>query len=264
MDIKNLETVVYKKEEYIAEICLNRPHRLNAVVEQLYLDVLTCLNCVEQDNDIRVVIIRGEGRAFCVGADMKEHNTNDRTLDQKREYLTLANDVCQRIFELQKPVIAAVNGYALGAGAEMAASADFILMTETAQIGFPEISIGTFLGGGISYTLQSLVGLTQARYLIFSGEHINGQKAKNIGLAIDVFPDEKFMDEVYRFASLIASKAPLSMRLAKKQLNNAICEGYHTCLATELDGIISCMQTSDWQEGVDAFSEKRPPVFTGK
>lgn len=264
MNVENLETIIYTKKNRIAEIRFNRPHRLNAVVEQLYKDVLTCIDDAEQDNTISVILIRGEGRAFCVGADMKEHDSGERSLDQKRAYLLLANDVCQRIFESQKPIIAAVNGYALGAGAEMAVAADFLLMAESAQIGFPEISIGTFLGGGVSYILPNLVGLAQARRLIFSGERINGQEAKNIGLAVDVFTDEEFASGVAAFANLIGSKAPVSMRLAKQQLNTSAGTGFHGCLTRELEGIITCMQTTDWQEGVDAFAEKREPVFKGK
>jgi enoyl-CoA hydratase len=264
MNTKNLETIIYTKNNNIAEIRFNRPHRLNAVVEQLYKDVLTCIESAEQDTNIRVILIRGEGRAFCVGADMKEHDSGERSINQKRAYLSLANDVCQRIFECQKPIIAAVNGYALGAGAEMAVAADFLLMAESAQIGFPEISIGTFLGGGVSYILPSLVGLAQARRLIFSGERINGPQAKNIGLAVDVFADEEFIAGVYAFTNLIGSKAPVSMNLAKQQLNTSASTGFHGCLARELEGIVTCMQTTDWQEGVDAFAEKREPIFKGE
>ncbi len=264
MSVKTLETVICATKNPIVEIMFNRPHRLNAVVEQLYKDVLTCLDNAEQNDDIRVIVLRGEGRAFCVGADMKEHDSGERNLDQKRDYLSLANEVCQRLFECEKPIIAAVNGYALGAGAEMAIAADFLLIAESAQIGFPEISIGTFVGGGVSYVLPRLVGLAQARRLIFTGERISGEEAKNIGLAVDVFSDEAFAEKVNVFANLIASKAPLSMKFAKKQLNSPKAEGFRGCLDCELDNIVSCMQTDDWQEGVDAFAEKREPIFTGK
>lgn len=264
MIVKTLETVICTTKNNIVEIRLNRPHRLNAVVEQLYRDVLSCLDGAEKDNSVRAIVLRGEGRAFCVGADMKEHDAGVRSLDEKRDYLALANDVCQRIFECDKPVIAAVNGYALGAGAEMAVAADFILMCEEAQIGFPEISIGTFLGGGVTYILPSLVGLAKARRLIFTGEKINGKAAKNIGLATEVFPSDVFSERVDAFANLIASKAPLSMKFAKQQLNSPSIGNFRGCLKDELESIVSCMQTDDWKEGVAAFAEKRPPVFSGK
>ena len=141
-------TVIYETNGPLATIRLNRPHRLNAVIEALYDEVLAALELAESDKAVRAIIMRGEGRAFCVGADLKEHATNSRTAFEKRQYLIKANNVCARIRSISKPVIAAVNGYALGAGAELAVSADFIIMKNSAQIGFPEISIGTFIGGG--------------------------------------------------------------------------------------------------------------------
>ncbi|MCW5699694.1 MAG: enoyl-CoA hydratase/isomerase family protein [Rhodospirillales bacterium] len=257
------ETVIYEKANGIAEIRLNRPERLNAVVEQLYDDVLAALDDADADPDMRVVVLTGEGRAFCVGADLKAHGAGERTDFQKRQYLIKANDVCRRIRTLRRPVIAAVNGFALGAGAEMAVSSDFVLMKESAQIGFPEISIGTFLGGGVTHILPQLVGIAKARELVFTGDRVNGKTAEAIGLATKALPDEGFMDAVRAFAAKIAGKAPLSMALAKEHLNNALARDYETALVTELEGIRACMTTKDWKEGIDAFAEKRAPVFKG-
>jgi enoyl-CoA hydratase len=210
------------------------------------------------------VIITGEGRAFCVGADLKEHVTGERTAWQRREYLRLGQDVCARIHGLRKPVIAAVNGYALGAGAEMAVNADFLLMAQSAQIGFPEASIGTFIGGGLTQMLPRLVGLVKARELVFLGERIDGREAKAIGLASAAFADESFRDDVYAFAERLAAQAPLSIALAKEQLNRGAERTYDTTLLTELEGVLACMMTRDWQEGIRAFAEKRKPAFSGE
>ena len=133
------ETILYSRTGSIAEIRFNRPQRLNAVVEQLYVEMLSALQRAEDDPKVRVLVLTGEGRAFCVGADMKEHGARKRSDLQKLQYLNLGNDACERIYKFPKIVIAAVNGYALGAGAEISCSADFILMKETAQIGFPEV-----------------------------------------------------------------------------------------------------------------------------
>ena len=248
----------------LAEVRFNRPHRLNAVVEPLFRETLDALDAAERDRDVRVVILTGEGRAFCVGADLKEHAKGSRTSWQKREYLQLAQEVCARIHRLRKPVIAAVNGYALGAGAEMAINADFVLMAESARIGFPEASIGTFIGGGLTRVLPQLVGLAKARELVFLGELVDGREAKAIGLATAAFPDATFRDDVCEFAERLAAQAPLSIALAKEQLNHGSERTYETALLTELEGVLACMMTRDWQEGIDAFAAKRKPVFRGE
>lgn len=257
-------TIQYECNEGIARIRFNRPHRLNAVTEALYDDLLAALERSEADSTVRVAVLTGTGRAFCVGADLKEHAQARRSDFQKRAYLIRANEACKRLRQLSKPVIAAVNGYALGAGAEMALACDFLLMKTSAQIGFPEVSIGTFVGGGVTHTLPRLVGLAQARRLIFLGERIDGAQAKQIGLATEALDDEAFDGAVNTFAARLAAKAPVSMALAKAQLNNAADTGFEAALGLELEGIRACMATRDWQEGIDAFTQKRTPHFRGE
>lgn len=203
----NYETILYDLSGGIAEIRLNRPQRLNAVTQQLYDELNDALTRAEADRDARVVLISGEGRAFCVGADLKAHKVG-RTAFDRRQYLKGEQDVCHRLLHMKTPVIAAVNGYALGAGAEIAIASDFMLMAESAQIGLPEISIGNFLGGGVTWLLPRLVGLAKARELVFLGERIKGEEAVRIGLANRVFPDEGFLDAARAFALKVASKAP--------------------------------------------------------
>ena len=217
----------------------------------------------EADGEVRVVLLTGEGRAFCVGADLKEHKAG-RTAYDRRQYLHGEQIVCKRLMQLSKPVVAAVNGFALGAGAEMAIASDFVLMAASAQIGLPEISIGTFLGGGVTYLLPRLVGLAKARELVFLGERINGEEAVRIGLANRALPDEGFLEAAREFAGRIASKAPLSMQLAKKQLNTAAESTLDAALTAELEGMMFVGTTQDWQEGIDAFAEKRSPIFKGR
>ena len=259
----NYETILYALQDGVAEIRLNRPQRLNAVTQQLYDELDHALDRAEADRDVRVVLISGEGRAFCVGADLKAHKAG-RSAFERRQYLKGEQDVCRRLLHLEKPVVAAVNGYALGAGAEIAMAADFMLMAESAEIGLPEISIGNFLGGGVTWLLPRLVGLAKARELVFLGERIKGAEAVRIGLASRVFADAGFLDAARGFALRLAGKAPFSMQLAKAQLNLSAERTLDACLTAELEGMMFVSTTRDWQEGVDAFAEKRAPVFRGE
>lgn len=256
----NYETIIYEVHGHVAQIGFNRPHRLNAVVTELYRNVLDALDRAGRDDDVRVVVLTGKGRAFCVGADLKEHGKGERTEKEKREYIDLGNEVCRRIYTHEKVVIAAVNGYALGAGAEMACSSDFILMKQTAQIGFPETSLGTYIGGGLTEILPRLVGLAKSRELIMTGVRLSGNDALKIGLATRAIPEVEYEQEVRQFAETIASKAPYSIRFAKGHLNDA-CLGYAGRLTAEIEALWACMQTEDWHEGVQAFAENRAPVF---
>ena len=258
------ETLNVVLKGQVLEVRFNRPHRLNAVVEGLYNEVIDVLALADKADNVRAVLLTGEGRAFCVGADMKEHGGAARTLYQRREYLQLGNDVCEAIYRLKKPVVAVVNGYALGAGAEMAVACDFMLMAEEAQLGFPETSIGTCVGGGVSKILPQLVGFAQARRLLYTGEKINGQEAQRIGLALATYPQDELFLHAHELGARLAQQAPVSIAMLKRLVNQGSANDFDSQLQQELDAVFTCSTTEDWQEGVDAFAQKRHPQFKGR
>ncbi len=260
----SFETLIYRQHEQYVEIRFNRPHRLNAVIESFYREMLTALARAQDDPGVRAVLLSGEGRAFCVGADMKAHGSGERSLQQRYEYLELANQLSQSIVRLKLPVVAAIHGYALGAGAEIACTCDFVLVAEQAELGFPEVSIGTCVGGGISQYLPQLVGLAKARELIFTGTRINGLEAARIGLATRAVPEQDLQTQAHKFARQLAGKAPVSMAMVKRLLNTGGYQSLEDQLKLEADSIFFCSTTQDWQEGVDAFAEKRTPRFKGR
>lgn len=265
-------TIKYVIEEQLGIIQLNRPERMNAVIEEMYIEIQTVLNDAREDDNIRVLILTGsvlkkgemEKQAFCAGADLKKHAGGERTHQQQREYITLAHDTTGMLYTFPKPVIAAVNGPARGAGAEMALSCDFIFMADEASIGFPETSLGTFVGGGVTAHLPRIVGQARAKELVYTGKILDGRAALEAGLALKTFPVKALLEETKSFARGLAGNAPLSMALAKRRLQDSTGLDLATVLLLETEGILSCMDTEDWHEGIRAFNEKRKPVFKGR
>jgi len=265
------ETIKYVCEETVGIIQLNRPERMNAVNEGMYHEIQDALNSAETDPSIRALILTGSvlkkdgnaKQAFCAGADLKKHSTGERTPAQKRAYILLAHETTRKIYQFPKPIIAAVNGPARGAGAEMAINCDFIIMAEEATIAFPEVGLGTFVGGGVTYLLPRIVGLLKAKELIYTGRVIDGKSAVTLGLAMRSFPTEVLMQEAKSFVRALAEKAPFSLQLAKKWLQESALLEIETVLLQEAEAILSCMNTEDWHEGVRAFMEKRKPVYRG-
>jgi len=266
------KTVLFSKDGNIGIIKLNRPERMNAVIEEMYLEIQDILKSCIKDDAIKAMVITGsvlkknntEKQAFCAGADLKEHAQGKRTDDDRRNYILLAHETTQRIYEFPKPVIAAINGPARGAGVEMAMNCDFLFIAEDATLAFPEIGLGTFVGGGVTQHLPRIIGLARAKELVFSGRVIGGREAVEIGLALNCFSVSSLFDETIKFAKNLAEKAPISMSMAKKYLHESSFMGLDDVLNNETEAILSCMETEDWQEGLDAFSEKRKPIYKGR
>jgi enoyl-CoA hydratase len=245
---------------------------MNAVNEEMYSEISQLLQQYREDDEVRLVILTGsakikddmEKQAFCAGADLKKHSTGERTHAQKRKYIQQAHETTGMLYRYPKPVIAAINGPARGAGAELALACDFIIMSEEATIAFPETGLGTFVGGGVTLHLPRIIGLMKAKELIYTGRVLGGAEAVELGIALYSYPMATFMDNVMEFAVSIASKAPISIALAKKHLQGSVMFDLETVLQLETDAILECMDTEDWQEGINAFNQKRNPVYRGK
>lgn len=256
------EPVLAERSGHALWITLHRPERLNAVSEGLYEGLQALLEEADSADDVRVVVLRGSGRAFCVGADLKAH-AQGRSRSQQRRYIGLGQSVFRQIQNLSKPVIAAVHGYAIGAGAELALSADFLVIVDTAQIRFPEVSIGTYVAGGVTYRLPQLVGLVRARELIQLGRPLSGDEAAAWGLAHRAVPEGGFQDAVAELVALLAAQASVPMAFSKRHLQLAASRDAGEMMALETEATLACMATDDWAEGVAAFKERRVPLFRG-
>ena len=264
------ETVIYERQDGVGILRLNRPDRMNAVIEQLYLDIQAVLAEAEKDDQVRTLILTGSARpkdnkqAFCAGADLKEHKKGERTAWQKREYILLAHETTRLLYVFPKPVIVAVNGPARGAGTELALNGDFLLMADSASIAFPETGLGTFVGGGVTAHLGKLIGRQKAKELVFTGRVLDGPAAVEMGLALKSVPIEELMPAALEMAAIMAKKAPISMKFAKTILSQSESLDLQTALMIEAEAILACMTTEDWREGIVAFAEKRTPKYYGR
>lgn len=256
------QPVIYDTDGDVARITLNRPDSLNAVTPGLYAGIEDGLE--QALDEARVVVLEGAGRAFCVGADMEQHGARERTAKERREYVWRAQEAARAIQTYDLPVVAAVHGYAIGAGAELALSADFIVMSEECEMRFPEASIGTYVGGGVTYTLPARVGAAKAKELVLRGATVDGTEAGDLGIASEVVPETDLDAVVDDLAADLAANAPLPMSFAKAQFDPARQGDRDHKLTAEAEALLACMGTEDWQEGVDAFAEDREPTFTGE
>lgn len=254
--------VVTHREGHCLHIVFNRPERLNAVNEPLYQQTLAALREAETDGQTRCVVLSGQGRAFCAGADLKAHGSGQRSERERTEYVMLGQEVCAQIQHMRIPVVAQVHGYAIGGGAEIATSADFLVIAEDAMIGFPESAIGTYVGGGVTTRLPRLVGLRKTAELLLFGRRIGGVEAARCGLANVAVPQEDLAAATANITSILCANAPVSMAVIKAAINASTPPD--DVFRTEARALLDIMRTDDWREGVRAFAEKRTPRFSGQ
>lgn len=256
------ENILFEVTEGIATLTFNRPKALNALNGNLLDELAAALDTIEADEQIRVLILTGAGeKAFVAGADISELATFD-TL-QGKLFARKGQRIISRLQELAIPVIAAVNGFALGGGSEMALACDFIYASENAMFGLPEITLGIIPGFGGTQRLPRLIGTNRAKEMIFTGKMVPAAEAERIGMVNRVLPQASLMEETRKVAQGMAAKGKVSLRAAKQAINNGINVDLLTGCQIEVDAFAICMASEDGKEGTRAFMEKRKPVFTG-
>jgi enoyl-CoA hydratase len=255
--------IIYEKTEGIATITLNRPEALNAFSKELVQEVLQAVEDIKADETIRTVVLTGTGeKAFSAGADIKAMKGMNAL--KARELSLMGEKLCSTFENLEKPVIAAINGYALGGGLEVAMSCDIRIASENAKMGQTEINIGLIPGWGGTQRLTRLIGATKAKELIYTGKLIDAKTAEQLGIINMTVPADKFKETIKQFASELAQKAPVALKVAKALINKGSEISLDAALALEREGFGVVASTEDLQEGVSAFTEKRKPAFRGK
>jgi enoyl-CoA hydratase len=255
--------LIYEKSDGVATITLNRPEALNTFNKDVIEEILRALEDAKNDENVRVVVLTGAGeKAFSAGADIK--GMVGMTALKARELSFMGERLCLALENLEKPVIAAINGYALGGGLEVAMSCDFRIASENARVGQTEVNFGLIPGWGGTQRLTRLVGMTKSKELIFTGKMVDARAAEQLGILNMVTPADKLRETVRQFAVELASKPPVAVKVAKALINKGANIGLDSALALEREGFGVVASSEDLKEGVSAFVEKRKPVFKGK
>lgn len=259
MDYQNL---ILTKENYIAIITINNPKTLNALNTSVLKDLDKVFDDLREENDLRAVILTGAGRSFVAGADISE--MAEMNEEQGKEFGKFGSDIFRKIETFPKPVIAAVNGFALGGGCELAMACDFRIASEDAKLGQPEVGLGITPGFSGTLRLPRLVGMGMAKELIYSGNVVNAKEALRIGLVNRVFPTEDLMAATLKIAEMIAKRAPIAVEYSKKVLDKSIDIDIDKGIALENDYFGKCFSTEDQKDGMRAFVAKGKVEYKGK
>lgn len=247
------------KEGKIAIITISRPKALNALNSDLLLELDKIIDLMENDNQVNVIILTGEGKSFVAGADIAQ--MKDLNFIEGKEFSKLGNKVFRKLELLQKPVIAAVNGFALGGGCELAMACDIRYASKKAKFGQPEVGLGITPGFGGTQRLSRLVGLGKAKELIYTAKVIKASEAKEINLVEEVFEPDELIDECIKLAKSISKNAQIAVNATKEAINRGFETDIQTGITIEADLFGLCFASLDQKEGMDAFLNKRNPNF---
>ena len=256
------QTIRYENEGNIGIATINRPEALNALNSTVISELEQLIGEVEKDKDLGAFILTGEGRSFVAGADIGEQKPLDLT--QGRKWGQRGSALMRRIEKLEIPTIAAVNGFALGGGCEIAMACDIILASEKAKFGQPEVGLGITPGFSGTQRLPRRVGIAKAKELIFSGKMIKADEAKEIGLVNAVYAPEALMDAAKEMAKSFTKNAPIAVKYSKACIDRGMQMDIDDGIALENELFAMCFATEDQKEGMGAFLEKRPANFQNK
>lgn len=256
------ENILFEATDGVGVLTFNRPKALNALTTNTLEEVKEVVESIALAREIRVLVLTGAGdKAFVAGADIAGFQTLNPL--QARHFAELGQEVFFKLEHLPQPVIACVNGFALGGGCEIAMACDFIYASEKARFGQPEVNLGLIPGFGGTQRLARMVGRAKAKELCMTGEAIDAQQARELGLVAKVFPAEQLLEETLKAAKLLAGKAPGVLRSIKQVINRGLDVDLKTGCAIEAEAFGLCFASQDAQEGVSAFLEKRKPNFKG-
>jgi enoyl-CoA hydratase len=252
------KSIRVERQKEIGTITFGKPRSLNILDTLSLMNLRDALADLERDDGVRVLIITGDTH-FCAGADIRE--LRDKDAESAQVFAELGHSVCDRIENMQKPVIAAVSGYALGAGCEIALSCDIRIASDNAKFGQPEVSLGLIPGFGGTQRLTRLVGIGVSKEMVLTGRIVGAPEARSIGLINTMVRDEELPAAAEETARLLAQKGPVAIKLAKRLVNENHRIGGE--LEMEIAFFADCFATADHLEGINAFLEKRPPKFKG-
>ncbi len=254
MEFKN---IILETKEGVGIVKMNRPNAMNALNSQTLGELQQAISQLRDDDSVKVVVITGEGKAFVAGADIAE--MKDMSKEQAQSFSKNGQMVFDLIASLEKPVIAAVNGFALGGGCELAMACDIRIASDKAKMGQPEVNLGVIPGFAGTQRLSRLVGTAKAKELIFTADMVDAQTALSIGLVNQVVPAEQLMDTCMEMAKKIGSKGPLAVKLAKKVIDKGIEARLNEGSEIESREFGECFASGQAKEGMSAFLEKRRP-----
>lgn len=249
-------------ENHIAILTINNPDQLNSLNTQILKELESSVDLIKANSEIRVLIITGEGKSFVAGADISEMIDFNHKL--AIEFSKLGSRIFRKIETLSIPVIAAINGFALGGGCELALACDIRVASEKAKFGQPEVSLGITPGFSGTQRLPRVIGIGKAKEMIYTGMIINADDAYKIGLANYVVQSEELMNKCLEIAHTIANKAPIAVQFAKEAINIGIESDIDSGIETEVELFASCFKTEDQKNGMRSFLDKKKPEFKNK